>query len=150
MPFNDIVLEARMPAPLSLDIRQTIKELLSCGLTHDTIADDLSISRPAVTSLKKHIETHGHIYPIKPPGNTPTLTEDDYPAIRKIVKEQPDLTLEEYADKIAEKTGKPILSTPTICRVLKKLNLRRKKKSKYAEEQDREDIKKKEKTIETL
>lgn len=132
-----------MPAPLSIDIRATIKELLECGLTHEAIAEDLSISRQAVSSLKRHIDTHGHIYPIRPPGNTPTLTPDDHPTIKRIVQEQPDLTLSEYARLIAKETDTPQLSTPSICRVLKQLNLRRKKKSKYAEERDREDIKKK-------
>ena len=32
-----------MPAPLSLSIRATIQELLKCGMTHEAIADDLSI-----------------------------------------------------------------------------------------------------------
>lgn len=132
-----------MPAPLSLDIRATIQELLKCGMTHEAIADDLSIPRATVTTLKRHIDTHGHIYPIRPPGNKPILSEEDYPIIRKIVEENPDLTLDEYAELISERTNKELLSAPTICRVLKKLNLRRKKKSKYAEERDREDVKKK-------
>ena len=55
---------ARMPAPLSLDLRATIQELLECGMTHEAIADDLSIPRSTVTTLKRHIEKHGHIYPI--------------------------------------------------------------------------------------
>jgi transposase len=132
-----------MPAPLSLEIRSTIQELLECGITHEAIADDLSISRPAVSSLSRHIKKHGHIFPVKPPGNTPTLNDKDYPIIKRIVEEKPDLTLKDYAQEISEQTGKSLLSTPTICRVLKKLNLRLKKKSKYAEERDRSDIKKK-------
>lgn len=131
-----------MPAPLSLETRNTVKELLECGLTHESIADDLLISRSGVTGLKRHIEKHGHIYPIRPPGNTPTLCEDDYRVVKSIVEEQPDLTLRDYAELISKATGKRLLSAPTICRVLKKLNLRLKKKSKYAEERDSEAIKK--------
>lgn len=134
---------ARMPAPLSLDLRVTIQELLQCGMTHESIADDLCIPRATVTTISRNIEKHGHIYPIRPPGNNPTLNEDDYPAIEKIVAENPDLTLAEYADLISKATNKKLLSAPTICRVLQKLNLRRKKKSKYAEERDRKEVKKK-------
>ena len=137
------ILEVIMVAPLSLDTRDNIRELLECGLTHQKIADDLSISRSAVTSLKKHIKKHGHIFPMSPPGNTPTLCQDDYPIIKRIVAEKPDLTLQDYAKEISKETEKPLLSAPTICRVLKKLNLRLKKKSKYAAERDRPDIKKK-------
>lgn len=132
-----------MPAPLSLDIRQTIIELLDSGMTHADIADDLSISRSAVTSLNRHYKTHGHIFPIRPPGNNPTFSEEDHIIIKQIVEKEPDLTLSEYAQAIFEKTDKPLMSESTICRILKKLNLRRKKKSKYAEERDREDVKKK-------
>ena len=136
-------MEARMPAPTSLELRATIQELLECGMTHESIADDLSIPRSTVTGLKLYIERNGHIYPVRPPGNSSTLNDDDYPIIKKIVFENPDLSLSEYATKIAEETGKKELSTPTICRLLKKLDLRRKKKSKYAEERDRKDVKKK-------
>ena len=138
---------ARMPAPLSLDLRATIKELLECGMTHEAIADDLSIPRSTVTTLKRHIEKHGHIYPIRPPGNTPTIGEGDYPIIKVIVGENPDLTLDEYADHISNRTGKKLLSTATICRLFNKLNLRRKKKSKYTEERDRKDVKKKKRLL---
>ena len=41
-----------MPAPLSLDLRATVQELLECGMTHEAIADDLSIPRSSVTTLK--------------------------------------------------------------------------------------------------
>lgn len=132
-----------MPAPISLDLRAIIQENLESGMTHQAIADDLSIPRASVTTLKRHIEEHGHIYPIRPPGNTPTLSEDDHPIIKRIVEDEPDLTLEEYAELISKETKKSLLSISTICRTLKQLNLRRKKKSKYAEEQDREDVKKK-------
>jgi transposase len=134
---------ARMPAPTSIDLRITIQELLQCGMTHESISDDLCIPRATVTKISGHIKKHGHIYPIRPPGNNPTLTEDDYPIIKKIVLDNPDLTLDEYAEIISQKTNKKLMSTSTICRVLKKLDLRRKKKSKYAEERDREDVKKK-------
>ena len=131
-----------MPAPLSLETRDTVRELLDCGLSHESIADDLLISRSGVTGLKRHIEKHGHIFPIKPPGKTPTLCEGDYHVVKRIVAEQPDLTLQEYAELISEATGKRLLSAPTICRLLKKLNLRLKKKSPYAEERESEEIKK--------
>lgn len=132
-----------MPAPLSLDIRERIVYLVECGLSHDGVAEDLGISQPTVSRLIHHYKKHGHFYPIKPTGNTPTFNESDYSIVREIVKEHSDATLAQYAELIAKKTNKPVMSPPTICRLLQKLNLRRKKKSKYAEERDRKDVKKK-------
>ena len=43
------------------------------------------------------------------------------------------------------KRRKITVSTSMMCRALKKMNLRRKKKSLYAAEQERKDVKKKEK-----
>lgn len=135
-----------MPAPLSLDLRERIIRLVEGGLSHDDVAEDLDVSQSAVSSLVRHHTKHGHFYPIRPPGNTPTFDENDYSSVQEIVKNNSDLTLSEYAIIIAKATKKPVMSESTICRLLKKLNLRRKKKSKYAEERDRKDVKKKEVT----
>ncbi len=134
--------ETRMPAPLSLDLRERIIRLVDSGLSHDDIAEDLEVSQTAVSSLVRHQSEYGHLYPIRPPGNTPTINENDYSIIREIVKNKSDLTLSAYAIIIAEETDKRVMSNSTICRLFKKLDLRRKKKSKYAEERDREDVKK--------
>ena len=132
-----------MPAPLSIDLRVRIIDLVDSGLPHEYVAEELSVSQSAVSNLVHHQKTHGHLFPIKPPGNTPTFNEDDYAIVREIVKTNSDLILSEYAELIAQETQKPVMSSPTICRLFKTLNLRRKKKSKYAEERDREDVKKK-------
>jgi len=117
-----------MPAPLSLDLRVRIIRLVEGGLSHDGVAEDLDVSQSAVSSLVRHQNKHGHLFPIRPPGNTPTLTECDYSIVREIVKKNSDLTLSDYAIIIAKETKKPVMSESTICRLFKKLDLRRKKK----------------------
>ena len=132
-----------MPAPLSIDLRKRIMNLVDQGLSHDEVAERLVVSQSAVSSLVRHYNTYGHIYPFSPTGNTPTFDEGDYGVIKEIVEKNPDLTLSKYAELISKRTKKSVMSDSTICRLLQKLNLRRKKKSKYAGERDREDVKKK-------
>ena len=66
--------------------------------------------------------------------------------MKKVALSHPDKTLAEYCELYEEKTNIKV-SVPVMCRALKQLNLRRKKKSFYAAEQDRHDVKKKEKTL---
>ena len=60
--------------------------------------------------------------------------------------EDPSITLEEIQARYEEDVQVP-LSLATICRALQSLSLNRKKVSHYAQEQEREDVKKKEKII---
>lgn len=132
-----------MPGPLPNDIREIIAEDLAAGMTHQEIADDLDISRSAVTRIAQHIKKYGTHFPKKSPGRPPTLSKEDHAIVEKIVLENPKCTLEQYADLIADKTGKRRLKKSRVHEILRKLGLSFKKTEKYASEQDREDVKKK-------
>ena len=131
-----------MPAPLSIDLRTRIAEGLKLGLSHQEIADDLDICRSTVTKLSKHIKQHGHFYPIKPTGLPPTLDEGDLKTVGRIIQENPDGTIELFADLIAEATGKKRLSKSTVHRIIVDQGFSFKKKSKLASERERPDVKK--------
>ena len=47
--------------------------------------------------------------------------------LRALVAERNDRTLDEYGAHLAERTGRPPVSRPTLCRALRRLGLRRKK-----------------------
>ena len=62
-----------------------------------------------------------------------------------MVKEKPDILIKDIQVSYKEKFNIQAAQA-MVSRVFKKLDLRRKKKSRYAQEQEREDVKKKEKT----
>lgn len=132
-----------MVTPISLDLRERIIVAYEEGDTQDEIADRFLVSQATVSRIIRLFESQGHVVPQKPGGKKPIINEEDYPFIKAIVNERPDMSLTEIAEKVSVGLGKPLLSQPTICRVLKKLNLKRKKKSRQASERDREDVKKK-------
>lgn len=60
-------------------------------------------------------------------GQTRFLKADEK-LIREAVREQPDITLVELAEKVARETGKPAVSLMTMSVELRRLNLPRKKR----------------------
>lgn len=116
-----------MPAPLPNSIRMLIIDAYEAGETQDEIAETYRITQSTVSRLIKQYREEGHIFPKKPPGKTPAITQEDYPIVISIVTEHKDITLKQLAVTIAEKLGQPILSEPTICRLLAKLNFTLKK-----------------------
>jgi len=116
-----------MPAPLSNSIRMLIIDSYEEGETQDEIAETYRITQSTVSRLIKQYHEKGHIFPKKPPGKSPIIRQEDYPVVIGIVTENNDMTLKQLAATIAEKLGKPILSEPTICRLLAKLNFNLKK-----------------------
>ncbi|MDA0843488.1 MAG: hypothetical protein O3C07_02045, partial [Bacteroidetes bacterium] len=70
-------------------------------------------------------------------------SEEDLKALIKIIEDQPDKTMTEYAQLLGRKLNRPPMSQSNIQRIMAKLGYTRKKKSKYAKEQDTQEIKKK-------
>jgi len=58
----------------------------------------------------------------------PKISPADLEGVRSLVKEQPDVLLEELGIRFAERTGIAV-SVPTMHRAVKRLGLRRKKNS---------------------
>ena len=132
-----------MPAPLPVEIRAIIAERLDDGETHSSIAEDLGVSRSAVTKLSGHINRYGHFYPIKPPGLAATLNDRDLEKVKEIIKENPNGTIGFFSESIAKRTRKRKLSKSTIHRLLISLGFSFKKVTKVASERERPDVKKK-------
>jgi len=75
-------------------------------------------------------------------GRPSSIDESGYTIIKRYVLDKPDATLSEIKQHYQIKK-KISLSLSMVCRSLQILHLRRKKKSLYSTEQEREDIKKK-------
>ena len=133
-----------MPGPYSLDLRRKATLAYEDGEgTQKEIAERFGIGYRTFKgwlSLKKttgDVKPKEHIHR----GPLPIIDDKGLSFIKKLIKKEPDILLSEIRDSYAKKFGIEVVLT-TIFNALNKLNLRRKKKSEYAMEQEREDVKK--------
>ena len=133
-----------MPAPYSLDLRR--KAILAWEnreYTQKEIAEQFGIGYRTLKewlSLKKttgDVKPKEYIYR----GRRPVIDDKGLLFIKHLVENKPDILISEIQKLYAQKFKIKILQS-MVSNAFKKLNLRRKKKSEYALEQEREDIKK--------
>lgn len=135
-----------MPLPFSKDLRERIVEAYHRGV--GTISEIAELFNVGVTSVKKFLRIdsiQGDLTPGKSTGRPPIIGDKELKIIKKIVISHNDKTLEEYCKIFNAKTNLSVCKS-TIENALKRLNFNRKKKSFFAQEQEREDVKKKEMT----
>lgn len=131
-----------MASPTPIEVRACIIEAHNDGYTQNEISERFGVSQSTISKLIKKFTRDQHLLPGKAKGNTPLINKDEYETVRNIVREKPDITLAGVQEQISLRLKKSV-SITTAWKVLDQLNLRRKKKSRYAEERDREDVKKK-------
>jgi len=120
-----------MPKPYSRDLRNKIMEAYQNGEgSMRQLGKRFKVSVTFIFTLVKRLSQTGSIDP-KPHGGgrSPGVKAEGQDFLKQLIKQQPDLTLEELAQKY-QKDFKPV-STSTIDRTLKKLKLTRKKKSLF-------------------
>ena len=112
----------------SLDLRRKIVESYDGGdKSQSDVAKSFGVSLSFVEKLLIRRRTSGDIAPLPHGGGIkPLLDKDALELLRVLVKEQPDAILAELCDEVDEQLGIRV-STPTMCTVLKKLDLGRKK-----------------------
>jgi len=129
-----------MPRPCSADLRERVLLAGEAGLPPTEVARRFGIGLSTVYLWRQQARAEG-LRCAKPQGGGRALGID--PAgetiLRALVAERNDRTLDEYGAHLAERTGRPPVSRPTLCRALRRLGLRR-KKTLRASEQDRADI----------
>lgn len=128
----------------SADLRE---KCISCyeqnNYTQLEVAELFGISLSTFKRSYNYYKATGkYEYPGSNAGRPRYLTDKDAAKLKQLVKKKPDILLEELQSHFVKHSGK-LISLATICRALKRLNLRRKKISHYANEQHREDVKKK-------
>lgn len=117
-----------MPKPYSRDLRNKILEAYQNGEgSMRQLGKRFKVSVTFIFSLVKRLSQTGSIDP-KPHGGgrNSAVKVEGQNFLKQLIEQQPDLTLEEIAQKY-QNYFKPV-STSTIDRTLKKLKLTRKKK----------------------
>jgi transposase len=136
--------EKKMPKCYGLDFRKKILETyLNKEGSYQTIADRFKVSLNTVKRIVyRYRETNQVITYVHRSGRRELIDDSGKETLKKLIKEKPDLTLREIQKKYKAAHGvQPVLSV--FHRVLKLLKLPYKKKSLFAQQQLREDIKKK-------
>jgi transposase len=114
----------------STDLRQKIIDTYKSEvmLTQQQLADRFRVNKSFIIKLLKQYRETGNIAP-KPHGGGRKLKADpaQIASLIEIVQENNDATLSEYCDLLKEKEQVTI-SIPSMCNLLQRLDLRRKKK----------------------
>ena len=112
----------------SNDLRLKIVETIQANeLPQIEIAVQFGVSKSFVEKLWHRFRTTGS-YEAKPhAGGVERFLKNDAELIRGLVGEQPDATLFELCEKVAAQTGKPMVTTATMCVELQRLGLPLKK-----------------------
>jgi transposase len=123
--------------PYSRDFRRKILETKQ--KTQDSnqqIAVRFQVSYSFVRRLLKRYESTGSVEP-NPHGGGKALklNSQQIDVVTQLVEEDNDATLQQLCDRTEEKTGLKV-SVPTMCRLLQRLELTRKKKTLHASEAD--------------
>jgi transposase len=118
-----------MATPYSLDLRRKVVQACQRpGQSQRAVAEFFGVSLSFVEGLLRRVRRSGELVPLRRrPGPHPKVDEDACQRLERWLQEQPDLTLAELAERL-QADGCPVVSTPTVCRALQRLGLRRKKR----------------------
>jgi transposase len=132
-----------MPAPYSVDLRNKAVEAYKNGL--GTIAQVAAVFSIGSATLQNYISQKKKTGSLEPKpatgGSKPIISGKKLDFVSNEVSKKPDLTLQELCDKFYKKF-KIKVNDSMMCRALQSINYNRKKKSYFAAEQEREDVKK--------
>ncbi len=110
------------------DLRLRIIKMIQANeLSQADIAGHFSVSLPFVEKLWHRFRTTGNYQAKAFAGGVKRLLKADENLLRELVKEQSDLTLAELCERVSKATGKPPVTTATMCVELQRLKLPLKK-----------------------
>jgi transposase len=133
-----------MPLPYSKDLREKIVNAYYSRVgSISTIAIIFNVNIRTVKKYLKIDRETGDLTPGQATGRPPIIGDKERDIIKNIVMKNNDKTLEEYCE-ILNVEEKILICKSTMENALKKLKFNRKKKSFFAQEQEREDVKKRE------
>ena len=117
-----------MPKPYSAGLRERVLLAEEAGLLPAVVARRFGVGLSTVYLWRHQARAEGRRC-AKPHagGCAPGIDTAGEAILRTLVSERNDRTLEEYAERLAERTGRPRTSRPTLCRTLRRLELWRKK-----------------------
>jgi len=130
-----------MPAPYSNDLRERVISAYKDGKARQSeIAERYNISESTLKRYWRRYKSEGHCKAILGnKGRKPLIKEKEAQKVRDLVARYPTATLKELLHHY-NRNRKHKIHLITLHRALKRLNIRRKKLSHYAQEQDRSDV----------
>ncbi len=133
-----------MPSFYSEDLRNAVVKAYSTGKwTQQEVADTFSIHLSTFKNIwRKYKDTGDCKVDSRTFGRKPAIEQAGFEIIKNFILENTDATFKELIAFYQKKCNVK-LSLSMAHRALQKLNLNRKKKSLFAAEQEREDVKKK-------
>src|SRR3954454_12448122 len=133
--------EAVMPNPYSADLRERVLLADAVGLSPAVVAARFGVGLSTVYLWRQQARAEGRCCAKAHGGGRARGVDPAGEAVlRGLVAERNDRTLDEYRELLAARTGGRRVSRPTLCRTLRRLELRRKKNTLRASERDRADI----------
>ena len=118
-----------MPKPYSVDLRERVLLAGEAGLSPATVAERFGVGLSTVYLWRQQARTEDRRC-AKPHsgGRGRGIDAAGEAILRALVAERNDRTLDEYRERLAERSGGPKVSRPTLCRALRRLGLWRKKR----------------------
>jgi transposase len=114
--------------PYSNDLRRRVIEAIEANEeTQEEIGIRFSVSTSFVEKLWHRYRTTGSYEAKAHSGGRSRLLKDAEAVIRRLVRDEPDLTLLELAGRVAQETNLPPVSEPVMCVELQRLKLPLKK-----------------------
>lgn len=114
--------------PLSLDLRQRIVTAFEQGQgSRRTLAQRFGVGEATVQRLLRRKRTTGSLEPDPCGGSAPIVTDEQLPLFETWLEQDCDLTQAELAQRFEQETGRAI-SQPSVSRVLRRLEITRKKR----------------------
>lgn len=126
--------------PYTLDFRlKMIQVYEKEKLSYRQLAQRFDVALSFIIKLLKQYRETGDVSPRTPPGRTPKVTAEHEQFVFDLVKKDPCVTLVEIQTAL-EMHFDLRLSTSTISRILQRLKLTRKKKSRYPTRKASEEV----------
>jgi transposase len=114
-------------AQLSTDVREHLLAALDAGLSRDDAVLFFGVSHRTLARWIRRKRETGSAAASPGRGRRARIGPDQEETVRMVVATQPDATLAELCDLLAEETGIRI-SPSTMCRRLRSLDITRKKR----------------------
>ncbi len=110
----------------SNDLRLKIIETIQANeLPQVEIAEQFGVSISFLEKLWHRFRTTGKYEAKAHAGGVERFLKNDEELIRELVAQEPDATLYELCAKVADRTGKPLVTSATMCVELQRLGLPR-------------------------
>ena len=113
-----------MAKPYSSDLRERVLLAEEAGLPPAVVARRFGVGLSTMYLWRHQARAEGRRY-AKPHGGGRVSGIDaaGEAILRALVAERNDRTLDEYRERLAERTGRARVSRPTLCRALRRLGL---------------------------